>query len=324
MGIFDKKIKCNSCGKDIDAESRFCPQCGAIIEHEEVNEDEIKNSSKIILPEYIHPSDEAALKALKAIPGFTPLLKWFMSVWTEESNHIFNMANNIRLSEKQMPKYYSMLEPICEKLQIDVPELYVQLDVNPNSYTWGDTKPYIVITSGLFETVPDELISTVLAHECGHIACHHSLYTQMGAMICSGVLKGTLIGAGLAITRLISTPLQLGFAHWMRCSEFSADRAAMIYDGSSDRMTDVCMRFAGADKDIHDIISKEVFLEQAKDYREMVKESKWDKTLEFLQFAYNDHPIHAVRAYEADEWGKSLEFENLLLKYNNNRGGSHD
>ena len=40
--------------------------------------------------------------------------------------------------------------------------------------TYGDTKPFIVITSGLFETLPDELIPTILAHECGHIACHHT------------------------------------------------------------------------------------------------------------------------------------------------------
>ncbi len=30
---------------------------------------------------YVHPSDKAALAALKAIPGFTQVLKMFMSVW---------------------------------------------------------------------------------------------------------------------------------------------------------------------------------------------------------------------------------------------------
>lgn len=90
------------------------------------------------------------------------------------------MSTNLRLDEKQIAKYYNMLPPICTKLGIDVPELFVELDVHPNTYTYGDTKPFIVITSGLFETLPDELIPTVLAHECGHIACHHTLYTTMG------------------------------------------------------------------------------------------------------------------------------------------------
>ena len=79
----------------------------------------------------------------------------------------------MRISEKQLPKYYHMLPPICEKLGIEVPELYLTMDGSPNAYTAGDTKPFIVMTTGLLKSLPEELIPTVLAHECGHIACHH-------------------------------------------------------------------------------------------------------------------------------------------------------
>ena len=138
---------------------------------------------------YVHESDRVALKALKAIPGFTPLLKAFMKVWSEKQFFIQNMSTNLRLSDKQLSKYYNMLPPICEKLGIDVPELYLELDVVPNAYTSGDTKPFIVITSGLLETMPEELIPTVLAHECGHIACHHVLYRTMGNLILSQAIN---------------------------------------------------------------------------------------------------------------------------------------
>ena len=80
---------------------------------------------------YLHESDKAALQTLKAIPGFSQLLKTYMSIWNERYWHIINMSSNLRLSEKQMSKYYNMLPPICEKLGIDVPELYLELDVNP-------------------------------------------------------------------------------------------------------------------------------------------------------------------------------------------------
>jgi Zn-dependent protease with chaperone function len=143
------------------------------------------------------------------------------------------MSSNLKLSEKQLPKYYNMLPPICEKLGIDVPDLYLTHDVNPNAYTSGDTKPFILITSGLIETVPDELIPTVLAHECGHIACHHVLYHTMGRML----LNGTLMGLNFfGINEIAIVPLKLAFFHWMRCSEFSADRAAAICDGTSDNI----------------------------------------------------------------------------------------
>lgn len=134
---------------------------------------------------YLHDSDKAAMAALKAIPGFSQVMKAFMKICSEQQLRLVNMSSNLRLSEKQMSKYYNMLLPICEKLGIEVSDLFVELDVRPNAYPFGDTKPFIVVTLGLFEIMPDELIATALAHECGHIACHHSLYHTMGRLILS-------------------------------------------------------------------------------------------------------------------------------------------
>ncbi|MDO5439790.1 MAG: M48 family metalloprotease, partial [Erysipelotrichaceae bacterium] len=119
---------------------------------------------------FIHNDDRAALEALKAIPGFSSLTKSFMRSWNEKLMYINNMSTYVRLSEKQLPRYYAMLPPICEKLGIEVPDLFLKLDVVPNAYTYGEEKPFIVLTSGLLETIPEELLPTVLAHECGHIA----------------------------------------------------------------------------------------------------------------------------------------------------------
>lgn len=261
---------------------------------------------------YLHESDKAALQALKSIPGFTQLLKAYMGVWNERHWHIINMSSNLKLSEKQMSKYYNMLPPICEKLGIDVPELYLKLDVVPNSYTYGDTKPFIVITSGLLETLPDELIPTVLAHECGHIACHHVLYTTMGSMILNGMIKAT------GLTSLVTVPIQVAFAYWMRCSELSADRVAAICDGSPDKMIEVCMHLAGYDKDILADANVDAFMEQALAYKEMIKDNKWDKTLEFLYLAQVDHPLNAVRAYECKQWSESEQYKHILGYMANN------
>ena len=256
---------------------------------------------------YVHDSDKAALAALKAIPGFSQVTKAFMKVWNEKQFKILNMSTNLKLGENQMKKYYDMLPPICEKLGIEVPELYVELDVYPNAYTYGDTKPFIVLTSGLFETIPEELIPTVIAHECGHIACHHTLYTTMGKALFSGV--SSFVG-GLGSIALY--PIQLAFAYWMRCSEYSADRAAAICDGNADKVIEMCMRFAGCDKDIIAESSIESFMEQAKEYKELVDNSAWNKTLEFVMFKDRSHPLNAVRAYEGREWANSERFQNIL------------
>jgi len=252
---------------------------------------------------YVHDSDRKALEALKAIPGFTQVTKAFMSVWNERQFKILNMSSHLKVSDRQLKKYYDMLPPICEKLGIEVPELYIEMDVNPNAYTYGDTKPFIVLTSGLFDCMPEELIPTVLAHECGHIACRHTLYTTMGRLILSGAgfFSNGLIGVAMQ-------PIQLAFAYWMRCSEYSADRAAAICDGSAEKTIEMCMRFSGYNKNIQEIANSEEFINQAIEYKELVKNSALNKTLEFMMFKNNDHPLNAVRAYEAREWSKDDRF----------------
>ena len=313
MKLFgDKKMVCPNCGKEIPEDAAFCSYCGEKIEIEKNTEEENAEAFEFTDSIFIHESDRAALKALKAIPGFTAVFKAFMKVWSERQFRIQNMSSKIKLGENQMPKYYNMLPPICEKLGIDVPDLYLELDVNPNAYTYGDNQPFITITSGLLETLPDELIPTVLAHECGHIACHHTLYTTMGSAILSGA---SFLAGTFGLGSLITLPLQVAFYYWMRCSEFSADRAAAVYTGSAKEMTDVCMRFAGWDKDIVSEANKELFMQQAIEYKEMIESSKWDKTLEFFALMNSSHPFTAVRAYEIDEWAKTEEFQKALEQY---------
>ncbi len=259
--------------------------------------------------DYIHEADQAALEALKGIPGFTQILKAFMKDWSERQSRLRNISSYIRIDENQLPQYYHLLPPICEKLGIEVPELYLMLDVRPNAFTSGETKPYIVLTSGLLETLPEELIPTILAHECGHIACHHVLYRTMGTILISGT-AGSL--SRLPFGSLITLPLQVSFFYWMRCSEYSADRAAVLCDGSADKMAEVCMRLAGFDKDIAGQMNMDAFLEQAKEYRKITSENKWDKTLEFYLLSNATHPLTAVRALECTEWVKTHQFREIL------------
>lgn len=265
---------------------------------------------------FIHESDRAALKALKSIPGFTQVLRSCMKIWNERQFKILNMSTFVKVDERQMAKYHAMLIPICKRLGIAVPELYVSLSPVPNAYTSGDTEPFIVMTSGLINAVPEELIPTVLAHECGHIACHHVLYSTMGRMILGGAAE--LLG----LSTLITTPLQMAFYYWMRCSEYSADRAAAVCDGTGSKTVEMCMRLAGFDKNIPIEANKQAFLEQAKEYRRLVDDSAFNKTLEFLMFGSMNHPLNAVRAYECSEWSNTNDFSRIVEYLNEEEQGA--
>ena len=164
--------------------------------------------------EFIHPEDEAALRQLESIPGFPALVKKIMALGFEQLQYGLNMATAIRLSPTQLPKLYNHLPPICKRLGIAEPEFYLQMDPVPNAWTFGDTKIYITITSGLVELLNDEELDAVIAHECGHILCRHVLYHSIANYL--------LLGAdSLGILGSLATPVRFAIYYWQRKSELS-------------------------------------------------------------------------------------------------------
>lgn len=148
----------------------------------------------ITASDFIHPEDAAALRQLESIPGFPALVKKILSLGFEELQYGLNMATAIRLSPTQLPNLYNHLPPICKKLGIQEPELYLQMNPMPNAFTFGDTRIFITITSGLVEMMEGEELDAVIAHECGHIVCHHVLYHSIAQIIFSGAASLGILG----------------------------------------------------------------------------------------------------------------------------------
>ena len=256
---------------------------------------------------FIYPADRKFLKKLKAVPGFSTLIKAFKKVWNEQNFKIELLSSKLQVNEKQLPEYYRMLTDICQKLGIDVPELYIESNPYPDSYTIGDKEPMIVLTTGLIEALPTELIPTVLAHECGHIVCGHVLYTTIAYLV---IKKGIIS----SISSLLSTPLEIGFYYWMKASEYSADKAAAVIDGTGDKVADMCIYLAGYSKSFPFKPDRTAFIKQAEDYDEEFSDSKTGKAFEQLNLKRKDHPLCAVRAKLCYETASDESFK-WLCRY---------
>ena len=142
---------------------------------------------------YKHELDQKAFDALSIFPKFVKLRESYIANVDEKAAKINFLSSAIRLSENQFPEIYNLLPPICEKLGIVVPELYYIKSKKMNAATGGSTSPYIFITSELVEKIPTDLIATVLAHECGHIACQHYLYHSMASQLIDGIDSSPLL-----------------------------------------------------------------------------------------------------------------------------------
>jgi len=177
---------------------------------------------KLTPDDFTHPEDRAALDKLRAIPLFPACVKAFMKFMPERQLHGLNMAQKIRLTPRQLPKIYRHLPPACKALEIEEPEFYLELDPQPNAYTYGDKRVFVTVTSGLIDALEDDEIYAVIAHECGHIACQHVMYRTMTSFL---IRLGERIFGPLSV---LSIPVQVALLYWFRRSELSADRALPI------------------------------------------------------------------------------------------------
>lgn len=247
---------------------------------------------------FIHPEDKAALEKLKAIPLLDTVVKQYMKYFTEDMLHGINLASKIKLGPKQLPEIHSILTDVCDTLRIPVPEFYLEMDPLPNAYTCGDTKPFVVINSGIIDLLKPDELKAVIAHECGHILCHHVLYhTLAGLILSTGGGIASVFGAGI-----ITEPLKWALTYWVRRSEFSADRVAAYVTGDADIVARTMMRLAGGGTKITASVNMEEFLRQAKEYNKFIKDSDKSSALQNWMIKDLDHPYPAIRAAEVLKW----------------------
>ena len=259
---------------------------------------------------YMHDLDRRAFAALNMFPKFVRLQEAYLANVNEKAEKIRFLSTGIRLSDRQMPEVYELFPPICEKLGIEIPDVYLVQSDNRNdlnAFTGGITEPFVCITSELIKQLPPEMISSVIAHECGHIACKHYLYHSLARNFANGITASPLAKIP-AVRKCLSNTLVTALLFWDRCSELSADRAAVLCDGSSDMTIDMLLRIHGFD----DNINREEFIKQALDLKEFVNASESNRLMEEMIVRWNSHPLLATRAYECCEWEKSEEYRGIV------------
>ncbi len=255
----------------------------------------------------MHDLDRKATAALNTFPRFVKLLEAYHANYDEKAARFDFLSSAIRLSDKQMPEIYKLLPPVCDQLGINVPELYYVRSKTINAATVGSTQPYIFVTSRLVNELPLELIPTVLAHECGHIACKHTLYHSIAAQLINGIDNSPLALIP-AIRKFLTPNLVNALLFWDRCSELSADRASVLCDGTAEKTVDVLLRINGYGKNI----DRAEFLKQAIDLKAFVNDSISNKFIEQMLVQGESHPRMATRAYECCEWSKSAQYRGIL------------
>jgi Zn-dependent protease with chaperone function len=249
--------------------------------------------------EFQHEQDRAATEALQAIPGLDTLVAKVMEHGYERLYYLQNIADNVRVTEKMFPRLHRCLGWGCKILDVDEPEMFVTNDPVPNAYTYGHTRPYIVLSSGLVDMLDDEERFVVVAHELGHIKAGHSLYTTLARNIAHVV---ELVGrATLGLGSLLGQGLVLALHNWYRQSELTADRAGLLCVQDLDPCIRVLMKLAGGSTRLYAEMDQAEFMRQIRAYNS-ADTSALDRAYKAIMTAWRTHPFPILRAKELDAW----------------------
>lgn len=271
-------------------------------------------SSKVVLhgirsDQFRHPFDLEATQALRQLPGFDLVIRNLLGSVAERFFYLDNISSSIAVSETQLPHLHQLLTEACKILDLDVPQLYLRQNPQPNAYTFAirGQQPFIVLHTSLVDMLSPEEIQAVIAHELGHLKCEHGVYLTLANLIL--LASGELLPWG----PVVAQSLQAQIMQWVRCAEFTCDRAALLVAQDPRTVASVLMKLTGGSPLLASQLNLDAFLEQARSY-DSVSTDDLGKLLKEAQVSQLTHPLPVLRAREIERWSASQSYQKLLTK----------
>jgi heat shock protein HtpX len=92
-------------------------------------------------------------------------------------------------TREQLPRVYSVVERITQKIGLPMPRIYVIPTESPNAFATGRNPAHasVAVTHGILGLLNDEELEGVLAHELGHVNNRDILISSIAATIAGAI-----------------------------------------------------------------------------------------------------------------------------------------
>lgn len=256
-----------------------------------------------------HPLDLKATQTLRQLPGLDLAVRALLGPVAEQVFYLDNIASSIQVSDQQLPDIHKLLVEACSILDLDVPQLYLRQNPAPNAYTFAmrGKQPFIVLHTSIVDLLNPEELQAVIAHELGHLKCDHGVYLTLANLLLLASDQFLPLGG------VLTQGLQSQMMQWIRCAEFTCDRAALLVSQDSRIVASVLMKLTGGSPQLAEKLNLDAFLAQARSYDASVG-SELGQMLQEVQTSPLTHPLPVLRAREIDRWSSSQDYQKLLLK----------
>lgn len=217
-------------------------------------------------------------------------LYWYLSLRTA-------VASNVRVSPTQFPEIYQLAAEAARRLDMPLPEIYVEQSPVINAYAKGFSRNnhQISLTTGIIEAMSPKELQFIIGHELGHIKSKHMLYH----VVTSELLQSN------PLLKWIQRPLYYALQFLSRVNEYTADRAGMIACGNVYSSIAALTKLA---------VGKELFEKiNLKEYFRQIEEFKGNKLRIFLELE-RTHPFVVNRIRALAHFYKSAQYQTIKNK----------
>ena len=93
------------------------------------------------------------------------------------------------VSREDLPRVYSVVERLTQKIGLPMPKIYVIPMDSPNAFATGRNPNHasVAVTQGILNLLSDEELEGVLAHELGHVRNRDILISSIAATLAGAV-----------------------------------------------------------------------------------------------------------------------------------------
>lgn len=259
-------------------------------------------------PDYEHPSDRAALAALKSIPVVDKLLAVYLDFSIKSGMYVQAKGDGFRVTKETYPRLYNLYETALKRLNMQKePKLLLELNYDYNAYATGINEPYIVVNSSCVKDAADEELLYLMGHELGHINSGHVLYHNL-----AHILGNELTGVFKGFAPLISAGLMYSLFDWQRKSELTADRAGAIAAGGVQDAIKYRIRTMGQGTCGQYVnFSVENVLDQYEDF-DLSKDSVVGRLIYTVQTLPQSHPWSIMRIKALTDWAETEQYQAVM------------
>lgn len=263
--------------------------------------------------QFRHPLDLEATATFKRLPGWDWVVRTLLGSMAEQALYLDNIGSGLLVGPQQLPDLYALLTEACHILDLVPPQLYVRQNSVPNAYTLAirGKQPFIVLHTALIDLLTPAEIQAVIAHELGHLKCEHGVYLTLANLMILAAGQLPYWGG------ILSQNLQQQLLNWLRCAEFTCDRAGLLVSQDPTVMISVLMKLTGGSPTLAPQLNVEAFLTQARAYD--LAADDFSKLWKTLQTAQLTHPLPVLRAKAIDEWAFSNSYQSILQKYSHGK-----